>query len=168
MATTDPGATEQADHETQVSKTIEVKFTADLIAFARHPASERIMALLIKRRWEPHQGCWAIPGGHVNTDEMERAIDAATREFREETGLVPPGYVKEIGVYHDPVRDARGRYITAAYATFFDHLAEPVASDDAEDAAWFPVDDLPEPVAFDHAQVIRDAMAAFVIPSNLW
>ncbi len=41
--------------------------------------------LLIKRKFPPHQGKWAIPGGLVELGE--RAEEAAAREAREETGL---------------------------------------------------------------------------------
>ncbi len=34
---------------------------------------------------------------------------------------------------------------------------EPVAGDDAAAVSWFALEDLPQPVAFDHRRVIADA-----------
>jgi ADP-ribose pyrophosphatase YjhB (NUDIX family) len=41
--------------------------------------------LLIKRKYEPDSGKWAIPGGHLELGEKTR--DAAEREAFEETGI---------------------------------------------------------------------------------
>ncbi len=108
--------------------------------------------LLIKRGREPFRGSWALPGGHVEYNEVVE--DTMVREAREETGLdVEPAGI--VGVYSKPGRDPRGHYVTIAY------LARvrggcPRPGDDAEDVRWWPLDNLPE-MAFDHAEIIRDA-----------
>ena len=54
--------------------------------------------LLAKRRNEPDAGLWGFPGGHV--DLGETALDAATRELHEETGVTarPLQYLTNIDV----------------------------------------------------------------------
>ena len=56
-------------------------------------------------------------------------------------------------------RDPRERVISIAYVGVV-HDAGPVisAGDDAADAGWFPVGELP-PLAFDHAEILSKAMS---------
>ncbi len=109
--------------------------------------------LLIKRGREPFKGKWALPGGFV--EYGERVEDAVIREFREETGLDTE--IKGlVGVYSDPKRDPRGHTVSIAYL-LERKGGELKGGDDASDAAFFPIDDLPE-LAFDHAKIIGDAL----------
>ncbi|MGI8803805.1 MAG: NUDIX domain-containing protein [Solirubrobacteraceae bacterium] len=124
--------------------------TADVVALA----GERV--LLIQRGNPPFAGEWALPGGFV--DERERTRAAAGRELREETGLEAAGLTL-IGVYDAADRDPRGWSVSVAYLARFDTEPAVAGGDDAVDARWFPVGNLP-PVAFDHAEIIADGLAA--------
>ena len=83
----------------------------------------------------------------------ETVEQAAVREAREETTLdVALGDL--LGLYSEPTRDPRGHVVSAIYVgTGQGRLA---AADDAAAADIFPVDALPRPMAFDHAQVVKD------------
>jgi len=73
--------------------------------------------LLIKRNKEPFKDCYALPGGHVEKDELLK--EAIVREVKEETGLdVYP--VAMMGVYDDPKRDPRYRLISMVYICRFE------------------------------------------------
>ena len=113
----------------------------------------RLKVLLVRRGAEPFKGEWAFPGGFLRMDET--AEQGALRELREETALVPSA-IGQLGVFSDVHRDPRERVITIAwYALVKPH--EVVGGDDAAEAAWFPVDDLP-PLAFDHHMIFEAAM----------
>lgn len=113
----------------------------------------KLKVLLVKRGGEPFKGKWAFPGGFLHMDET--AEEGAYRELREETSLVPAA-IGQLGVFSRTDRDPRERVITIAwYALVKPH--EVVGGDDADEAAWFPVDDIP-PLAFDHEQIFNEAM----------
>ncbi len=107
--------------------------------------------LLIKRKHYPYKGKWALPGGFVNIDEDLE--DAAIRELEEETGI-KVNKMKQLFTVGTPNRDPRGRTITVVYFTFVDKATRTIASDDADDASWFLLDQIPQDLAFDHNMII--------------
>ena len=113
----------------------------------------KLKVLLVKRGGEPYKGEWALPGGFLRGDETAR--EGALRELREETALEASA-IGELGVFSKPDRDPRERVITIAFYA----LVKPSkvqGGDDADEAAWFPIDDLPK-LAFDHADIIHSAL----------
>jgi 8-oxo-dGTP diphosphatase len=140
--------TELLEAETETFETI--YYTADVVALT--PDGH---VLLIERDWPPHKGSWALPGGHVDPGEKSRR--AGARELAEETGVqVPDADLQQIGVFDEPDRDPRGRYVTVAYTVVVPAGTPISAGDDARAARWWPMGDLP-PLAFDHADIIAAA-----------
>ncbi|GAA1552626.1 NUDIX domain-containing protein [Streptomyces globosus] len=83
----------------------------------------------------------------------------AARELAEETGVqVSVGRLHQIGVWDRAGRDPRGAYVTFAYMVIVPNGTMPVAGDDARTARWWPVKNLPENLAFDHADIIGAAV----------
>lgn len=111
--------------------------------------------LLIERGKEPYRGRWTFPGGFLNMDET--TLQCAARELSEETGIEGVD-LEQLGAYSGVDRDPRGRVITVAYFALADMSeVDPVAGDDAANAKWFRIKDLP-PLAFDHDLVLRTAL----------
>ena len=106
--------------------------------------------VVLVRRKNPPYG-WAIPGGFI--DYGENAEDAAVREIREETGLEITNLM-QFHCYSDPDRDPRFHTITAVFTA--KSVGKPVPGDDAVDIGLFTADDLPSPLAFDHADILND------------
>lgn len=111
------------------------------------------MILLIRRGNEPFKGQWALPGGFIEMDET--LVATAARELKEETGLSVPE-LTQFRTYGDPGRDPRGRTIAVVFYGFADPTSVKVAGgDDAADARWFQVDQLPA-LAFDHEKILKE------------
>ena len=100
---------------------------------------ETVKVLLIERGGEPYKGCWAFPGGFLEMEES--AEEGARRELMEETGLTTP-FVKQFHAFTAPDRDPRER----------------VGMDDAAQAKWFALNEMPEKLAFDHNEMLRVAL----------
>ena len=128
--------------------------TVDVVLFTF--TGEQLRVLLIKRNREPFINHWALPGGFV--DINEKLEDAAARELEEETGLRDI-YLEQLYTFGDPGRDPRGWTISVAYFAIVgaDHTKQVHAGDDAGDADWFDVYNLP-PLAFDHEDIISYAL----------
>ena len=135
--------------ETETFETI--RYTADVIVTTTDG-----YVLLIERGWDPFKGQWALPGGHVDPGETSR--EAAARELAEETSVhAAPEELNQIGTFDQPDRDPRGRYVTVAYHLTVIPGTTVEAGDDAADAQWWPLSDLP-PLAFDHADILDAAV----------
>ncbi|MFC1763167.1 NUDIX domain-containing protein [Planctomycetota bacterium] len=127
--------------------------TVDALVFCTFPEGHKV--LLIKRARAPYQGSWAVPGGFLELDE--ELPQGAARELHEETGLSGVKLI-QFRTFGQMGRDPRGRLITIVYVGMVPPANATVqAGDDAAEANWFPVDDLPSPMAFDHAQIVPDA-----------
>ncbi len=135
--------------------------TADIAIFRHAPEGAEI--LLIQRGNHPYKGYWALPGGFFEPGETIE--QTAARELREETG-VEGAHLQLVGIYSKPNRDPRDWVVTAAYATMLPEGALVAAGDDAADARWFSIEDVleKEKLAFDHAEIIADAIAAIMKP----
>jgi bifunctional NMN adenylyltransferase/nudix hydrolase len=108
----------------------------------------RDQVLLIRRGRAPGKGLLAVPGGFI--EQRETAYQSAVRELQEETGfhLLASDMeyaLKATRVFDHPDRSQRGRVITHAFHFDFGDrtLPEIAGSDDAAEARWVPIAELP-------------------------
>lgn len=124
--------------------------TVDAIVFVKSETT--ISVLLIERGREPFKNKWALPGGFVDLDEtLEKAC---IRELEEETGLQVEK-MQQFRAYDAIDRDPRHRTISVVYSVQLAGKMPVKGNDDAAQARWFSIDDLPE-LAFDHADILND------------
>jgi 8-oxo-dGTP diphosphatase len=126
--------------------------TVDAVLLRKAVSAPEI--LLIRRRFSPFAGLWALPGGFINEDED--LLDAIHRELAEETGLSTDN-LRQFRTYGHPKRDPRHHTITVVFIGWIEENQEPSAGDDASEVCWFSLNLLPE-LAFDHAEIISDVV----------
>ena len=132
-----------------------IKIGADSAVFTYRDG--RLMLLLVKRKNEPYQGEWCLPGGFVEDDEL--LSEAAHRELEEETSLkLPARTMKQFHTFDAIDRDPRFRSLTAAHTALLEEGDYPVdGQDDAAEARWWFMDELPR-LGFDHPLIVATAM----------
>ncbi len=108
--------------------------------------------VLIERKNPPHG--WALPGGFV--DYGESIETAAVREAKEETSL-DVVLTEQFYTYSDPARDARHHTVSTVFIASAEGV--PQGADDAKVARPFEENNLPAPLVFDHARILRDYFA---------
>jgi 8-oxo-dGTP diphosphatase len=151
--TSDPGV--PADYDPSQFPAFAV--TVDVVILTM---SEGLLhALLVCRGEAPFEGKWAIPGGFKRPTET--LDEAAKRKLVEETGVDAASLLTQFGAYGDPERDPRMNVVTIAYLAVLRDVGAIVAGTDAAAAALIPVSDVLNGkigLAFDHLQIVRDAV----------
>lgn len=108
--------------------------------------------LLIQRDHEPGKGLWAIPGGYVGWDETVE--ESARRELQEETGLVA-GKLQFVGTRSDSTAGDERQNIDLYFYTS-EVSGEPKQQvGEVKNMDWFSLEELPQPMAFDHGRLLK-------------
>lgn len=130
-----------------------IQLSVDAVVFGYE--AETISILLVKRKYEPFKGKWAIPGGFVlNNESLEEAVQ---RELMEETGI-HINYLEQLYTFGNPERDPRNRVVSVAYFGLIKPSTFKIVADtDAEEVQWFKITDLPS-LSFDHADILKLAI----------
>jgi len=115
-----------------------------------------LQVLLVRRAADPFAGYWSLPGGKLWGGE---ALDeAAARQLVEKTSL-RPAYLEQLYTFelHDAARQLEAA-VVAYYALVRTDRAEIAPGRKTMEAAWFPVDDTPAPLAFDNDEILHFAL----------
>ena len=116
--------------------------------------NERHELLLVQRAVEPGKGKWCLPGGFQEMGETP--AQCVLRELLEETGL--HGRMCELIALEMGRNPLAGEVLVAGYR--LQVLGGDLhAGDDAVDAAYFPLSELPELAFQSHARIIEKSAA---------
>jgi 8-oxo-dGTP diphosphatase len=135
------------------------RVAADVAVFAFRDGAMNV--LLVRRRYEPYESYWALPGGLIRPDETLE--EAAERELREETNVTDT-YMEQLATFSELDRDPRGRVISCCYLALVDAGRVRLRpGSDAREAVWRPLEQLLREtgagtvLAFDHDRILAYA-----------
>jgi len=135
------------------------RVAADVAVFAFRDGAMNV--LLVRRRYEPYESYWALPGGLMGPDETLE--EAAERELREETNVTDT-YMEQLATFSEIDRDPRGRVISCCYLALVDGGRVRLRpGSDAREAVWRPLEPLLREteagtvLAFDHDRILAYA-----------
>lgn len=78
-----------------------------------------LYTVLVRRKYPPHEGGWALPGGFVGADESLE--QTAARVLRDKAGIAGL-YLEQLYTFGAPARDPRMRVIAVAYYALVDRV----------------------------------------------
>jgi 8-oxo-dGTP diphosphatase len=132
-----------------------VKLAVDLAILTVR--EDLLQVLVVERANPPYRGNDALPGGFLR--DGEGLGEAAVRELAEETGLDGGAlHLEQLATYGAPDRDPRGRVVSVAYLAIAPDLPVPAAGSDARSARWAPVQKVRGALAFDHGEILDNAV----------
>ncbi len=118
--------------------------------------------LLVRRRYQPYQAYWALPGGLLRPGETLE--QAAERELADETGVADV-YIEQLATFSAVDRDPRGRVVSCCYLALVDAARVTLApGSESREAVWRPLEWLLDKIAagenvlaFDHDEILVTA-----------
>lgn len=131
--------------------------------------------LLIRRKFAPGAGAWALPGGFKNRDES--FLDCAVRELQEETNIRVPEKVLRGSIVKTELFDSPKRSFGIprnTLAVYFRVSPNPDGSlprangaDDAAECKWFPLTQVLNTLELydDHAAIISTVTGVVPMPA---
>jgi 8-oxo-dGTP diphosphatase len=133
------------------------RVAADVAVFAF--LEDAVQVLLVRRRYEPFESYWALPGGLLRPGETLE--QAAVRELAEETGVADV-FLEQLATFSEIDRDPRGRVISCCYLALVDAASVRLKpGSEAREAVWRPLEQLvvqiergDEVLAFDHDHIL--------------
>ena len=114
--------------------------------------------LLVKRDTIPFKGYWALPGGRAELGETPE--QTVVREVKEETGLEVLVILK-VGEYHESgIQDGvEYDYYPACFVVEVIGGEIRKQQSEIQEVQLFKFCEIPEPLAFEHAKMIKDFLA---------
>lgn len=112
--------------------------------------------LLCKRSMNVTEpGTWSYPGGKIDSEEV-RPLDAAIREFEEETGYNELFRTRLIHTF----KDKNFKYYT--FACLVNEEFTPEMNWENDDYGWFSFNDLPSPLHFGFTKTVAGKLKLYM------
>ena len=118
--------------------------------------TNKLFVLLVRRQREPYAGQWALPGSISPVGKT--IFETMSESLQTKTGVIVDKLhvLEQLYTFDTIDRDPRGHAITVAYLGLTRNVT-PLAGSKTENPQFFPIDDLPANLAYDHDEIIQYA-----------
>src|ERR671914_613257 len=125
----------------------------------------RLSVLLWQRARDPFEGAWSLPGGYLDPGvDLEQSIRT---HLARKVDVAELSWLEQLVTLGDPARHPGEWQLATAYLGLVPLGLDPALP---SDTAWHAVDDLPEPIAFDHRAIVlagRERLRAKLSYTNI-
>jgi ADP-ribose pyrophosphatase YjhB (NUDIX family) len=125
----------------------------------------RLSVLLWERARDPFKGAWSLPGGYLGPGlDLEQSIRT---HLARKVDVAELSWLEQLETLSDPGRHPAEWQLATAYLGLVPLGLDPALP---EDTAWHPVDDMPDPIAFDHEAIVlagRERLGAKLSYTNI-
>jgi hypothetical protein len=125
----------------------------------------RLCVLLWERAREPFSGAWSLPGGYL---EPRRSLEQSIRsQLARKVDVAELSWLEQLETVGEPDRHPIEWQLATAYLGLVPLGLDPALP---PDTAWHSVDQLPEPMAFDHHHIVlagRERLRAKLSYTNI-
>ncbi len=126
---------------------------------------DSLWVLLWQRAREPFSGAWSLPGGYL--DPGHALDDSIRAQLARKVDVAELSWLEQLETVGDPGRHPAEWQLATAYLGLVPLGLDPALP---ADTAWHPVDELPEPMAFDHEAIVlagRERLRAKLSYTNI-
>jgi hypothetical protein len=110
-----------------------------------------LSVLLWQRGREPFEGAWSLPGGYI---EPGHALEDSIRlQLARKVDVAELSWLEQLETVGAPERHPDEWQLATAYLGLVPLGLDPELP---PDTAWHPLEELPEPMAFDHRPIVLD------------
>ncbi|MDJ0533320.1 MAG: NUDIX domain-containing protein [Xenococcaceae cyanobacterium MO_207.B15] len=148
----------ETESHTQTVNLANFKVGVDNVIFSVDTQYNRLLVLLRKRKEQPHENRWSLPGTLVRQGESLQ--EAAYRTLAEKI-RVNNLYLEQLYTFGDPGRDPREapesfgvRYLSVSYFALVRYEEAELIAKPSVNLAWYQVKEVPQ-LAFDHNQILE-------------
>ena len=124
-----------------------------------------LQALLWQRAREPFAGAWSLPGGRLRPGET--LADSIRAHLATKVDVRGLAWLEQLETLSEPGRHPDEWQLATAYLGLVPSDVDPVLPSDTR---WFPVDELPAAIAFDHGPIVlagRERLRAKLSYTNI-
>jgi 8-oxo-dGTP diphosphatase len=127
-----------------------VHVAVDLTLFT--VAEQTLRVLLHRRQYEPDAGRWALPGSFTRPGE---SLDETARRALQDKAGFEDVWLEQLATYDQATEAGATRVVSVVQLA----LVDAASATPAGEADWWPVGDLPGPLAFGHQRFVADGVA---------